>query len=240
MISTPSWPACPARSRSYVGRLDAPAYARLPDATHYAASTMKVAVLAALYRAAEAGTARPGPRRCRWSTSSTRPGPTRPGSPARRTTTTTTRSGSGSATAHPALARRTDDHPVQQLRHQPAHRPGRAARRGRSVAARRRPAQRHRPGHRGLRRPGRGHHQPGHPRRPGGAARRARRRCRAPRPPGLPGGLRRHAGRAAGPGHREDLAAGLPDGTRIAHKNGWVRGVGTAPGWSSRTTPRRT
>ncbi|MEV4721996.1 serine hydrolase [Micromonospora noduli] len=25
--------------------------------------------------------------------------------------------------------------------------------------------------------------------------------------------------------HREDLAAGLPAGTRIAHKNGWVRGV---------------
>ncbi|MET8232563.1 serine hydrolase [Micromonospora sp. NPDC005298] len=25
--------------------------------------------------------------------------------------------------------------------------------------------------------------------------------------------------------NREDLAAGLPDGTRIAHKNGWVRGV---------------
>ncbi|GAB2961173.1 hypothetical protein GCM10027280_57440 [Micromonospora polyrhachis] len=40
----------------YVGRLDtAPTYTRLPDATHYAASTMKVAVLAALYRAAEAG-----------------------------------------------------------------------------------------------------------------------------------------------------------------------------------------
>jgi beta-lactamase class A len=33
-----------------------PAYARLAGATHYAASTMKVAVLAALYRAAEAGT----------------------------------------------------------------------------------------------------------------------------------------------------------------------------------------
>jgi beta-lactamase class A len=33
-----------------------PAYARLAEATHYAASTMKVAVLAALYRAAEAGT----------------------------------------------------------------------------------------------------------------------------------------------------------------------------------------
>jgi beta-lactamase class A len=32
-----------------------PAYARNPDTTHYAASTMKVAVLAALYRAAEAG-----------------------------------------------------------------------------------------------------------------------------------------------------------------------------------------
>ncbi|MBQ1073480.1 serine hydrolase [Micromonospora sp. C31] len=25
--------------------------------------------------------------------------------------------------------------------------------------------------------------------------------------------------------HRDDLAAGLPEGTRIAHKNGWVRGV---------------
>jgi beta-lactamase class A len=25
--------------------------------------------------------------------------------------------------------------------------------------------------------------------------------------------------------HREDLAAGLPEGTRIAHKNGWIRGV---------------
>ena len=33
----------------------APAYARLPDARHYAASTMKVAVLCALYRTAEAG-----------------------------------------------------------------------------------------------------------------------------------------------------------------------------------------
>jgi beta-lactamase class A len=33
-----------------------PAYARLPDATHYAASTMKVAVLAALHRADEADT----------------------------------------------------------------------------------------------------------------------------------------------------------------------------------------
>ncbi|PZF98933.1 serine hydrolase [Micromonospora deserti] len=40
-----------------VGRLGAaPAWTRLPDATHYAASTMKLAVLAALYRAAEAGT----------------------------------------------------------------------------------------------------------------------------------------------------------------------------------------
>ncbi|MFD2763101.1 serine hydrolase [Micromonospora eburnea] len=25
--------------------------------------------------------------------------------------------------------------------------------------------------------------------------------------------------------HREDLAAGLPEGTRIAHKNGWIRGI---------------
>ncbi|MBE1492182.1 serine hydrolase [Plantactinospora soyae] len=40
----------------YAGRLGRPpAYVRLPDARHYAASTMKVAVLAALYRAAEAG-----------------------------------------------------------------------------------------------------------------------------------------------------------------------------------------
>ncbi|MEE6263739.1 serine hydrolase [Plantactinospora sonchi] len=41
----------------YVGRPGArPAYTRRPDETHYAASTMKVAVLAALYRAAETGT----------------------------------------------------------------------------------------------------------------------------------------------------------------------------------------
>jgi len=30
--------------------------------------------------------------------------------------------------------------------------------------------------------------------------------------------------------HREDLAAGLPPGTRVAHKNGWVRGVRHAAG----------
>ncbi|MEV4760153.1 serine hydrolase [Micromonospora sp. NPDC049559] len=49
--------AVPGTISVYAGRLDrAPAYRRLPDATHYAASTMKVAVLAALYRAAEAGT----------------------------------------------------------------------------------------------------------------------------------------------------------------------------------------
>ncbi|MFI6757694.1 serine hydrolase [Micromonospora sp. NPDC050417] len=41
----------------YAGRLDAaPAYTRLPQRTHYAASTMKVAVLGALYRAADTGT----------------------------------------------------------------------------------------------------------------------------------------------------------------------------------------
>lgn len=43
-----------------VGRLGAPpTWTRLPDATHYAASTMKIAVLAALHRAAEAGTIDP-------------------------------------------------------------------------------------------------------------------------------------------------------------------------------------
>ncbi|TDB70431.1 serine hydrolase [Micromonospora sp. KC721] len=41
---------------AYVGRLDAAAtWARHPAATHYAASTMKVAVLLALHRAADAG-----------------------------------------------------------------------------------------------------------------------------------------------------------------------------------------
>ena len=30
--------------------------------------------------------------------------------------------------------------------------------------------------------------------------------------------------------HREDLAAGLPAGTRVAHKNGWVRGIRHAAG----------
>ncbi|MEV4120980.1 serine hydrolase [Micromonospora sp. NPDC049645] len=47
----------PGAVSAYVGRLDAPpTWTRHPDATHYAASTMKVAVLAALHRAADAGT----------------------------------------------------------------------------------------------------------------------------------------------------------------------------------------
>jgi beta-lactamase class A len=46
----------PGTVSAYVGRPGtAPAWTRLPDATHYAASTMKIAVLVALYRAAEAG-----------------------------------------------------------------------------------------------------------------------------------------------------------------------------------------
>ncbi|MEO3777921.1 serine hydrolase [Micromonospora sp. B11E3] len=47
----------PGTVSAYAGRLDAaPTWTRHPDATHYAASTMKVAVLLALHRAAEAGT----------------------------------------------------------------------------------------------------------------------------------------------------------------------------------------
>ncbi|MEU7612214.1 serine hydrolase [Micromonospora sp. NPDC049204] len=47
----------PGTVSAYVGRLDAsPTWTRHPDAAHYAASTMKVAVLAALHRAADAGT----------------------------------------------------------------------------------------------------------------------------------------------------------------------------------------
>ncbi|MFE9689926.1 serine hydrolase [Micromonospora sp. NPDC005806] len=46
----------PGTVSAYVGRLGArPTWIRQPDATHYAASTMKVAVLVALHRAAEAG-----------------------------------------------------------------------------------------------------------------------------------------------------------------------------------------
>ncbi|RKN18718.1 serine hydrolase [Micromonospora musae] len=46
----------PGTVSAYVGRPDAePAWTRRADATHYAASTMKAAVLAALHRAAEAG-----------------------------------------------------------------------------------------------------------------------------------------------------------------------------------------
>ena len=49
--------AAPGTFCAYVGGLDCPpVYTRLPDTTHYAASTMKVAVLAALYRAGAAGT----------------------------------------------------------------------------------------------------------------------------------------------------------------------------------------
>ncbi|MEV6932457.1 serine hydrolase [Dactylosporangium sp. NPDC051485] len=48
--------AAPGTVSVWAGRPGAPPwYARLPDAPHAAASTMKVAVLAALYRAAEAG-----------------------------------------------------------------------------------------------------------------------------------------------------------------------------------------
>lgn len=48
--------AVPGTISAYVGHLDhPPVYTRLPHATHYAASTMKVAVLAALYRAADSG-----------------------------------------------------------------------------------------------------------------------------------------------------------------------------------------
>ncbi|MEH1168806.1 serine hydrolase [Micromonospora sp. CPCC 205539] len=47
----------PGTVSAYVGRLDTPpTWTRHADATHYAASTMKTAVLAALYRRAEAGT----------------------------------------------------------------------------------------------------------------------------------------------------------------------------------------
>ncbi|WP_328381839.1 class A beta-lactamase-related serine hydrolase [Micromonospora zamorensis] len=47
----------PGTVSAYVGRPDAPpTWTRHPDAAHYAASTMKVAVLAALHRAADAGT----------------------------------------------------------------------------------------------------------------------------------------------------------------------------------------
>ncbi|MFB6397297.1 serine hydrolase [Polymorphospora lycopeni] len=52
--------ATPGTVSAYVGRLDTPpAYTRQPDDTHYAASTMKIAVLAALHRATEAGTVDP-------------------------------------------------------------------------------------------------------------------------------------------------------------------------------------
>ncbi|MCI4061673.1 class A beta-lactamase-related serine hydrolase [Micromonospora sp. R77] len=47
----------PGTVSAYVARLGAaPTWTRRPDATHYAASTMKLAVLVALHRAAEAGT----------------------------------------------------------------------------------------------------------------------------------------------------------------------------------------
>jgi beta-lactamase class A len=48
--------AAPGTVSAWVGPLAGPpVYARLPDTTHYAASTMKVAVLVALHRAADAG-----------------------------------------------------------------------------------------------------------------------------------------------------------------------------------------
>jgi len=52
---TPELDAAGGTVSVWCGRSGRPAFARNPDTTHYAASTMKVAVLAAVYRAAEAG-----------------------------------------------------------------------------------------------------------------------------------------------------------------------------------------
>lgn len=52
----PELASVPGTVSVWVGPLNGPpAFTRNPDATHYAASTMKIAVLAALYRVAEAG-----------------------------------------------------------------------------------------------------------------------------------------------------------------------------------------
>lgn len=52
---TPELDAVPGTVSVWCGRSGRPVFTRDPDATHYAASTMKVAVLVAVHRAAEAG-----------------------------------------------------------------------------------------------------------------------------------------------------------------------------------------
>jgi beta-lactamase class A len=59
-VTLPSPGGAPRRVSVFLSRLGAPpSCTRLPDAPHYAASTMKVAVLVALYRAFDAGTLAP-------------------------------------------------------------------------------------------------------------------------------------------------------------------------------------
>ena len=126
--------AAPGTVSAYVGPLDdPPAYTRLPDATHYGASTMKVAVLVALHRS---GLDLDAPVTVHNAHRSALPGGAVFGNDPVDDSDT---ADLGTHRRHgvPAVARRAHDRALRQPRHQPVHRGGGAARRGRGVARRR-------------------------------------------------------------------------------------------------------
>ncbi|MEV4630859.1 serine hydrolase [Micromonospora sp. NPDC049523] len=215
----------------YAGRLDtAPAYTRLPQQTHYAASTMKVAVLGALYRAADTGaldpdapvpvenefdSAKPGAPRFRC-------GPSYDNDPAvwakvggraslrwlaERMIVRSSNLATNLVLGHVGLPAVAAVWALSGARHSHT---------GRGIedfAAR----------DAGIDNPvtaadlaallgtiARGTETPG--------------------PLASPAACTTMLQALLGQEHQEDLAAGLPDGTRVAHKNGWVRGVRHAAG----------
>jgi len=233
-----------------------PVYARHPDATHYAASTMKVAVLAALYRADEAGTlALDTPVRVDNDFASAVPGAPRFGCEraydsdsvvwerlgqtvplrwlARRMIVRSSNLATNVVLSHVGLAAVAEVWRLAGARHSVTRRgiEDRAAREagitnlvtaadlaallaaiatgalagpgtGEAQAG---------PGTAGIQTgPGTGETQAG----PGTAGTLAG-----------PGACREMLDVLAAQEHRDDLAAGLPPGTRIAHKGGWVHGV---------------
>ncbi|MBM0257492.1 serine hydrolase [Micromonospora sp. 4G55] len=216
----------PGTVSAYVGRLGAvPTWTRRPDATHYAASTMKVAVLLALHRAAEAGeldldapipvvngfdSAQPGTPRfaCAQHYDNDDAVWARVGgsAPLRWLADRMITRSSNLATnivlgqvGLPAVARAWA---LAGARHSVTGRgiedfAARDAGITNLVTAAR----------------------------PRGAARRAGHRGRPPGPLASPAACAAMMDVLLAQEHREDLAAGLPEGTRIAHKNGWVQGV---------------
>ncbi|MDM4719887.1 serine hydrolase [Micromonospora sp. WMMA1363] len=214
---------------AYVGRLDAaPTWTRHPDATHYAASTIKVGVLVALHRAAEAGhldldapvpvrnefdSALPGAPRFSCNHDNDEAVWARVGGTARlrwlaeRMIVRSSNLATNLVIDHVGLPAVADVWPRAGARHSCTGRgiedfAARDAGITNLVTAADLAALLTRLAHGAIR----------------------------PGPLATPRSCTAMLDTLAAQEHREDLAAGLPRGTRVAHKNGWVRGVRHAAG----------